>query len=749
MRNFLLLCLVLAGCSIAPAPSGDSVSLEGKWRFRIDSLDRGIGEGWYLHRLPGEVRLPASMAENGLGDEVSAQTRWTGSIWDSTYFRDPSYAKYREPGNIKIPFWLKPVKYYCGPAWYQKQVIIPGNWAGQTVFLSMERCHWESRVFINDKEAGSENSLSVPHRYDISSLLKKGRNRITLRIDNRMIIPVGQNSHSVSDHTQGNWNGIIGEIRLTREPQVRITGIQVYPDVRDRSARVRVGLENRTGSPFEGILALEAESFNTDTVHRPPLVERAVTIDGDARVMEVVYPMGGEARLWSEFTPALYRLKAGLSDRQGKEADLAETEFGMREFSAKGKRFTVNGQPVFLRGTLECCIFPLTGHPPCDDASWTRILARCREHGLNHIRFHSWCPPEAAFRAADRLGFYLQVECGSWANQGASIGDGGPLDQWIYEEGDRILEEYGNHPSFCMLAYGNEPAGRNHAEFLGKLVEYWKSKDPRRVYTSAAGWPLIPENDYHNGPEPRIQQWGAGLNSVINASPPRTDFDFRDVTGHYEIPFVSHEIGQWCVYPDFNEIEAYTGVMRATNFEIFRDLLNEHHMGHQSGDFLMASGKLQSLCYKAEIEAALRTPGLAGFQLLQLHDFPGQGTALVGVLNAFFQYKGYISPEEFRAFCNRTVVLARMEKRIFTTGEVFRAGIELSHFGEAPLRDREIRCRILDGEQIVLFDTVLQMEDIPLDNAIQTDPRGGARRHRLFQSLGFLGLSPGSCPGKR
>ncbi len=224
-----------------------------------------------------------------------------------------------------------------------------------------------------------------------------------------------------------------------------------------------------------------------------------------------------------------------------------------------------------------------------------------------------------------------------------------------------------------MLAYGNEPAGSNQNEYLGKLLKYWKAKDNRRVYTSAAGWPIIPENDYNLTADPRIQRWGEGLKSIINAEPPQTMFDYRDFVSKYKIPTVSHEIGQWCVYPDFKEIAKYTGVLKPTNFEIFRETLSENDMGDQAEDFLMASGKLQALCYKADIEAALRTPGFAGFQLLQLHDFPGQGTALVGILNPFFESKGYITPEEFRMFCNETVPLARMQKMIYRNNEIFKA----------------------------------------------------------------------------
>jgi len=718
MKKLFYLFLLCSAATAISAQDLHKLSLEGQWKFRIDSLDVGIREQWFAEVLEGSAGLPGSMAENGLGDELTLDTKWTGSISDRSYFTEDRYAKYRQAGNIKIPFWLKPVKYYAGPAWYQKVVNIPEDWNDKQVILHLERCHWESKVYVNEHEVGSRNSLAVPHEYDLTPYLEPGLNTLSIRIDNRMIVAVGINSHSVSEHTQSNWNGIIGDLYLEAHSLVRMKNIQIFPDIHSGSARVDFTIDGPAGSDFRGRVAVKASSFNAESEHRGPVYDAVLSFAGDNPDFSLMYPIGKDALLWDEFSPALYRLEIDLYGEDGKLLDAQSKVFGMREFTARGTRFEVNAHPIFLRGTLECCIFPLTGYPPTDEASWEHLMKRCEEHGLNHLRFHSWCPPEAAFNVADKLGIYLQVECGSWANQGSTIGDGRPLDQYIIDEADRIVEAYGNHPSFCMMSYGNEPAGNQMNEYLITLMDSWRAKDPRRLYTAGAGWPLLPENDYHNGPQPRIQQWGAGLNSIINSAPAQTSYDFREAISRYNIPFVSHEIGQWCVYPDFKEMEKYTGVLKPTNFEIFQETLEENHMGDHSEDFLMASGKLQALCYKAEIEAALRTPDFAGFQLLQLHDFPGQGTALVGVLDPFFDSKGYISPEEFRQFCERTVPLARMTKQVYENNETFKAQIEVSHFNSEPLYNARILCQIHNSSGEILYEKTLNKEEIPVDNAV-------------------------------
>jgi hypothetical protein len=715
---FLILSLFFTGCSGRLNETRNNISLAGEWGFRIDSLDKGIDNEWYRISFSESVRLPGSMAENGKGDEVTLNTDWTGDIFDRSYFTEKKYEKYRQAGNIKIPFWLKPVRYYKGAAWYQKEIEIPVAWERKRIVLFLERCHWESEVYVNDRKAGTQNSLSTPHEYDITDLILPGKNRISIKIDNRVIVPIGVNSHSISDHTQSNWNGITGDISLRAIPRVFISDISIYPDLSEGKARVIVKVSNKDKAYFRGKLIVSASSFNTARESNVKTRVQNVGFSSESTLFVIDYPMGKNFEKWSEFNPSLYKLSVTLMDIKNNASDYRSADFGMRDFKANGTRFEINGRPIFLRGTLECCIFPLTGYPPTDEESWLRVLTTIREYGLNHVRFHSWCPPEAAFKAADRLGIYFHVECSSWANQGSSIGDGGQPDKFIYEEGDRIIREYGNHPSFCMLAYGNEPAGKNQNEFLGKLITYWKSKDNRRVYTSAAGWPIIPENDYNLPSDPRIQHWGEGLKSIINAEPPQTMFDYRDFVSKYSIPTVSHEIGQWCVYPDFKEIAKYTGVLKPTNFEIFRETLAEHNMGDQAEEFLMASGKLQALCYKAEIEAALRTPGFAGFQLLQLHDFPGQGTALVGILNPFFESKGYITPEEFRMFCNETVPLARMKKLIWEGGETFETMVEVTHYGQKPLMNAEILCQLTDAEGNVLRKEAMTMDEIKTGNNI-------------------------------
>lgn len=674
----LFLVVFLIACS----DDHKSIDLAGNWDFRIDSTDIGEEQQWYKSPLDTDtIQLPGSMAENGKGNDISLETNWTGNMWnDSLWYTSPKYAEYRKPGNIKVSFWLSPEKVYYGAAWYQKTVNVPENWKEKNIFLELERAHWETTLWVDDQKVGSKNSLGTAHYYNLADYLSPGEHTITLRVDNRIKdIDVGKDAHSITDNTQTNWNGLVGDLQLVVKPKVYIDLVKINPDVANDQVEVIAHIINTTGSPQIAELSLSA-NLTAKEGSDIPSKKQNYTVEKTQKI-SITYPMGKNPAIWDEFNTNVYEMILDLNSEQGK--DSKKVRFGMREFKADGKHFAINGRPVFLRGTLECAIFPLTGYPPTDKKDWSRIFEIIKNHGLNHMRFHSWCPPKAAFDAADEAGIYLQVEASAWA----TIGDGEPIDKWLYKEAQDILDAYGNHPSFVMMAYGNEPGGDNHKEYLIDFVEHFKNLDSTKVYASAAGWPFIENADFFNTPKPRIQQWNQNLNSIINSEPPQTVFDYQELIDESPMPVVSHEIGQWCVYPNFHEISKYSGVLKPKNFEIFKETLEENHMGDLTDSLLLASGKLQTLCYKADIEAALRTEGFAGFQLLDLHDFPGQGTALVGVLDAFWDEKGYVTPEEFSSFSGQTVPLVRLKQRTFLNTDTLKASVEIAHFGEEILKD--------------------------------------------------------------
>ena len=598
MRRILFFLAALLSLTVS---GQQTIDLAGTWHL-TSRLD-----------VPGgTVQLPGSLLTNGLGDEITVNTRWTGSLYDSSYYFNPFMEPYRNAGKMKFPFFLTPSRHFVGEATYSRTVRVPKAWRRCRITLFLERPHIETTVFVNGHEVGHQMSLSVPHQYDVTRFIRPGKdNEIAIRVYNGIEnVCVGPDSHSVTDQTQGNWNGIAGRMELRAAPVIYRR--RVITDL--ATATAHITLNDRT---FD--------------VHVP------------------------EAQPWSEYSPRLYTATVNLDGMP------VAVTFGFRTVAVSGQDILLNGRRIHLRGTVGNCCFPETGFPPTDVASWERIIRKCKDYGLNHMRFHSYCPPEAAFIAADRLGFYLQPEGPSWPNHGVTLGNGKPIDDYLTAECRAILDNYGAHPSFIMLAAGNEPAGR-WVEWGVQFVSDMKARDPSRIYATASvggGWEWDRGSEYHVKGGARGLEW--------NQRRPSTDDDFTAQLLHprnyrgteaNDQPLISHEQGQWCAFPDFREIPQYTGAYKAANFEIFRDLLAANGMASQAGKFLMASGRLQVLAYKYEIERHLRTPRYAGFQLLSLNDYSGQGTALVGPLNVHWREKGYCTPDEWRAFCSDIVPLA-------------------------------------------------------------------------------------------
>ncbi|MEI6177422.1 MAG: hypothetical protein WCS43_11070, partial [Verrucomicrobiota bacterium] len=461
--------------------------------------------------------------------------------------------------------------------------------------------------------------------------------------------------------TLGNMNGIVGRIELAATPPVWLDDVQVYPDVDKKIARVVVKIGNASGKAGSGTI-----KAGTKTV--------TATWDEKGGKAEFEVDMAG-AKLWDEFSPNLTELKVTLGDDQRK------VSFGMREFAAKGTQFTLNDRPIFLRGTLECSVFPLTGYPPTDVESWRKIYQIEKSYGLNFIRFHSWCPPEAAFAAADIEGIMIHAE-GPMANIPA--GQDASRDAFIEAEYKRIVDTYGNHPSFCLMALGNEFGGKN--EVVTNWVDMLINRDPRRLYSSPVSAPTTVNRQWtENGN-------GRGIKG------PGTIRDLGDIVAKDPRPTIGHEIGQWMYWPDSREIQKWTGVMALKNFEMVRDDLKKKNLFDLEPQFVESCGKFATLLYKEEIEVLLRTQGYGGFSLLDLHDYPTQGTALIGPLNAFWESKGFITPEGYRRFCNITVPLLRTPKRAYTNAESFESTVHLAHYGAADLANVQPIWKITDAQ---------------------------------------------------
>ena len=667
-----------------------TMDLSGLWKVCLDETKKDALPGVY----PEEMLLPGTTSAAGLGPENPAR---------ETYFLTDAHK-------------------FEGYAWFMR-TFEAGSWEGRQVLLTLERTR-KTTVYLDGDPVepltpADHDSLSTPHRYLLPAV-RPGTHTLVIRVDNTDYPTRG--GHLTSPDTQSNWNGITGRIDLTVAKAI-VTGIRIHSNPDSRTLRVRAK-----------VLGVTCGSAAVTLPGQAPVT--LPILDG---ILNGICSLTGDEALWDELEPALHTLTVSIGD------DRYECTFGLRRFRGEGRKLTCNGREVFLRGKHDGLIFPKTGYAPTDVESWLGVMGTAKDYGINHYRFHTCCPPEAAFIAADRLGIAMSPELPFWGTV-SDVGEEGYDERerkFLIEEGFRILEEFGHHPSFVFLSMGNELWGSKKA--INQMLGDYRAYDPDKLYVSGANnfqWvpEILPNEDVFVGVRLSGERLIRGSyamcdapQGIVQTTAPESVYNYdamvvppvaqgsagragkvliqygtgvREVEAQQarslipQVPVITHEIGQYQFYPDFDEIGSYTGPLKARNFEVFRERLQRSGLWKDQRRFFESAGRLALDCYRREIETMLRTREIAGFQLLDLQDFSGQGTALVGVLNAFMESKGLITAEDWRQFCASTVVLGLLDKFVFESGETLTFGVQVSECDPRRVHER-VLCQLIRGAEVL------------------------------------------------
>ena len=223
--------------------------------------------------------------------------------------------------------------------------------------------------------------------------------------------------------------------------------------------------------------------FNLTKAVKPGKHQLTIMVDNGSGVPEQIY---ANSHAYTEDTQTNWNGIIGrieLSDTPPSTSQIKKIHPNFKNFHIEGQHFYANGHQLFLRGRHDACVWPLTGHVAMDIDSWREYFGTCEAYGLNHVRFHSWCPPEAAFAAADEYGIILQPELPFWGdfNDKDSV-----LMKFLHKEGENILRTYGHHPSFRMFALGNELWG--NIDKMAEFISDFRQIAPDKVYTFGSNY---------------------------------------------------------------------------------------------------------------------------------------------------------------------------------------------------------------------------------------------------------------------
>ena len=442
------------------------MNLAGEWKAYLDFDNTAIENKLFENQLDGvSVKLPGTTNENKLGEKLK---------FDYQMNKD----------NVRS---LRQEYKYIGKAFYERYVNIPKEWEDKEITLFFERIMIKSTLWIDGIFAGECDSISTPHTYNITKFVQAGKtHRLTIMIDNTDMYNLGDVASGLSDDTQTIWNGIIGKMEINATTKTYIKDVQVFPDIINKTVKICTEIENKSNTQYYKEISYTINEVSYDEqkeafkkISEKGVFSNTICIPSGNIKVEYIFNMGESIHLWDEFTPNLYELKVNFSETE------KTIIFGMRDIRCEEKKIILNNEQIYMRGTLDCCYFPLTGYPATDLNTWLKIFKTAKEYGLNHIRFHSWCPPENAFLAADICGIYILAENVIWLNDDKNVcimavGDCKQHYEYIPKEAERIVDTYGNHASFCMFSNGNELRG--DFKLLENIISQLKAKDKRHIY---------------------------------------------------------------------------------------------------------------------------------------------------------------------------------------------------------------------------------------------------------------------------
>lgn len=731
-------------------------------------MEKGLWDGAYMRILlngkwhvvledgtTGQMDLPGTLDENGIGHRDVGANQWHPDA-----VLGNAAGEIDKDAPIATRFTRRHT--YEGEARISRKITVP-DYGTDRLFVLAERAR-ALRLLV-DGEACSvfrQGTLSTPYIFELTGAAP-GEHEFTFLSDNSypgMPKAAIYYSSAATDETQTNWNGILGECSMYTRPQNFIDSLRVYPRAVKKEEKNKAGgyvldvcVELAPGAKkvykdakiilqSEALAAGELEDTQTLTeiisYSGVGLAEAGTDKEENPKTMEIWFrdlPLRENVKLWDEDEGNLYEMAVTLDngmsaeDKGGSTAE-CRTRFGIRSFGDNGSgRLALNGRAIFLRGEANCAEYPETGHPPMTIPEWKEMLLKYRSYGINFVRFHSHCEPEAAFAAADELGMLLQPELSHWDPKDAF----GTEESYRYYRAELVdlLKTYANHPSFVMLTLGNELQAQDEGrERMRELVRTAKRMDPTRLYANGSNAfygeeGCDPESDFYTSQSCKdvvIRGTFSGMRGYLNENYPSADRTYdeamAEIRKEYQKPVFSFEVGQFEVLPDFEELESFHGISDPVNLKLIKKRVEERGLLPTWEKYVEATGELSRLAYREEIEAAMRTRELSGISLLGLQDFPGQGTALVGMMNSHLEPKPYdfARPERFREFFQECRILVKLPHYTYEAGERLIAEVEAANFGKRNIEG--VFCWTLAGKKSVSENGNCEPAEIKSKNTV-------------------------------
>ena len=631
-------------------PHEQRVSLGGEWRFRLDPDDRGVAEGWHgaPESMAERIQVPGCWQGQGFGGDGTDRVR--DFNLEARVFRAT----------------------YKGTGWYARQFVVPREWEGRRIWMNFGGVHPGAEVWVNGERVGENGMPFVPFAFDITSLVRRsGSNDVVVRVHER------NREYGLAFDWQGNWSGLYRGVDLTATGPAWFERCAVLADAEARSLRVRAVIggdaAGREGAKIR--VALRAADGSEALAAGEWPVTGAET--------DVSLAAAGVG-LWSPDAPTLCRVDVELA-QGGDVCDARSERTGFVSLKADGKRFLINGEPYYMRGSGDFISCPETGCPDTDRERWRRKLKALREYGYNYVRCQSYVYPPEYFDAADEVGLLVQSEMGI-------LGAWGGTSPWhVYQwpkptpdhypvlkrQWDLVVERDAAHPSATLYCMSNEYGGNTDFPRIA-----WECYRNTKAIKPAAM--VIWTDGGYNKDLP-----GDFVNHGVNAFKPE---ELAALTK----PLIQHEYQWWSSFPDVRLEGRFTGALRPYSQQLARHAAAAQGQAHLLERYAECSQRLQLIEAKAKMEAMRRdNPTLAGichFDAMDANPSPQ------GIINEFYERK-LADAAQWLETNGDAVLLCSLgfDDRVRVAGSSVNLAVSVSDFGHPSFVAPQLNWRLTAG----------------------------------------------------
>lgn len=365
--------------------------------------------------------------------------------------------------------------------WYKRKVFIDEKFKDEQLFLTIKKSQYVTRVFVNRHEVGASMECYTPMDFNITSAVKYGSdNEILIQVGDRAWLPseaAGGTDKEKVHYLPGIWDDVFitatGKMRVDKVlflpslakglVTVKTLVRSLYPpqmlygDKMKDSCKIEYCVKEKTTGRIVGKKMIEGEAKRDNRTY----FETSISLDNP--------------KAWTPDSPFLYEGEVSVYD-QDELVDRYSVNFGMRDFSRKGKFFTLNGDKFYLRGS-NITLQRFFEDPDCQALAWDRewvkklMVDLPKSIDWNAMRICVGIVPDFWYDLCDEYGIVLQNEWLYWQNHG--------WDEQVRKEYTNWVWSDGNHPSIVIWDAINE----NWDSYIGNtLIPKLKELDPTRIW---------------------------------------------------------------------------------------------------------------------------------------------------------------------------------------------------------------------------------------------------------------------------